>query len=133
MGTGESQFYGAGQPGQYPGQYAGQSQQYAGQYSGMQARPQPFYSGDNSFQLRPEDQAALDQLGPQGIKTGTNALKIATQLVKGVFPTTGPVVRNGEIQTKWGSYALPNPQDADVIDKLLQATRDLIQKMTINV
>ena len=70
---------------------------------------------------------------PQGIKTGTNALKIATQLVKGVFPTTGPVVRNGEIQTKWGSYALPNPQDADVIDKLLQATRDLIQKMTINV
>ena len=38
-------------------------------------------------------------------------------------------VRNGQVQTKWGPYALPNPQDADVIDKLLQATRDMIRKM----
>ena len=97
---------------------------------------QPFYSGPGAnfgFQVRAEDQAALDQLGPQGVETGKKALRIATDLVKGVFPSSGPVVRNGQIQTKWGSYALPNPQDAEVVDKLLQATRDLIQKMTITV
>ena len=79
--------------------------------------------------MRPEDQAAVDAIGPQGIETGRKALNIATELVKDVFPREGPIVRNGQVQTKWGPYALPNPQDADVIDKLLQATRDMIRKM----
>ena len=83
--------------------------------------------------MRPEDQAVLEQLGPQGVETGKKGLQAANQLLKGVFPRSGPVVRNGEILTKWGSYALPNPQDAEVVDKLLQAVRDLIQRMTINV
>ena len=83
--------------------------------------------------MRPEDQSAINQLGNQGVQTGTTGLKVANQLLKGVFPATGPVVRNGEIQTKWGSYALPNPQDAEIVDKLLQATRDLISKMSVNV
>merc|ERR1711953_1561179 len=112
----ESQFY--GQPGQY-----------AGQYPGMQG----FYSGDNSFQLRPEDQSAIQQLGSEGVNVGTKGLRVANQLLKGVFPATGPIVRNGEIQTKWGSYALMNPQDAEIVDSLLEVTRDLIQKMTVNV
>merc|ERR1711993_72470 len=99
LGASEAQF---GYPGQFGGQYPGN-----------------FYSGDNSFQfqMRPEDQSAINQLGNQGVQTGA----------------TGPVVRNGEIQTKWGSYALPNPQDAETVDRLLQATRDLIAKMTVNV
>ena len=83
--------------------------------------------------MRPEDQAAIDQIGPQGIQDGTKALRIATELVKGVFPRSGPIVRNGQIQTKWGAYALPNPQDADFIEGLLQATRDMINKMQVNV
>ena len=119
----ESQFYGQ------PGQFGGQRGQYAGQYPGMQG----FYSGDNSFQLRPEDQSAIQQLGSEGVNVGTKGLRVANQLLKGVFPATGPVVRNGEIQTKWGSYALPYPQDAETVDRLLQATRDLIAKMTVNV
>ena len=81
--------------------------------------------------MRPEDQSAIDAIGPQGIDTGKKALNIATELVKGIFPSEGPIVRNGQIQTKWGQYALPNPQDADVIDRLLQATRDMIRKMPI--
>ena len=119
----ESQFYGQ------PGQFGGQRGQYAGQYPGMQG----FYSGDNSFQLRPEDQSAIQQLGSEGVNVGTKGLRVANQLLKGVFPATGPIVRNGEIQTKWGSYALMNPQDAQIVDSLLQVTRDLIQKMTVNV
>ena len=94
---------------------------------------QGFYSGDNSFQLRPEDQSAIQQLGSEGVNVGTKGLRVANQLLKGVFPATGPIVRNGEIQTKWGSYALMNPQDAQIVDSLLQVTRDLIQKMTVNV
>ena len=114
LGASESQF---GYPGQFGGQYPGN-----------------FYSGDQfQFQMRPEDQSAINQLGNQGVQTGTTGLKVANQLLKGVFPATGPVVRNGEIQTKWGSYALPNPQDAEIVDKLLQATRDLISKMSVNV
>ena len=91
---------------------------------------QPFYSGD-ATQLRPEDQAAINELGPQGITTGTKSLNIATQLVKDVFPQQGPIVRNGAIQTKWGLYALPNPQDAAIVDRLLLATRDMILRMPI--
>merc|ERR1712045_963477 len=122
LGASESQFG-------PPGQFGGQPGQFGGQYPGMQN----FYSGDNSFQLRKEDQDAIKQLGSEGVNVGTKGLKIANELLKGVFPATGPVVRNGEIQTKWGSYALPNPQDAEIVDKLLQATRDLISKMTVNV
>ena len=70
-------------------------------------------------------------IGPQGIEDGKKALNIATELVKGIFPSEGPIVRNGAIQTKWGNYALPNPQDSDIIDKLLQATRDMIRKIPI--
>ena len=87
-----------------------------------------FYNG---FNLRPEDQAAVNEVGTEGIETGKKALNIATQLVKDVFPRDGPIVRNGEIQTKWGGYALPNPQDADIVEKLLSATRDMIQRMPI--
>ena len=90
-----------------------------------------FYAGDNAFQLRPEDQSAINQIGSQGVQDGTKALRIASELVKGVFPQSGPIVRNGAIQTKWGSYALPNPQDAPVVERLLQATRDMISRMAI--
>ena len=90
-----------------------------------------FYAGDNAFQLRPEDQAAIDQIGSQGVQDGTKALRIATELVQGVFPQTGPIVRNGAIQTKWGNYALPNPQDAGIVEKFLEATRTLINRMLI--
>ena len=79
--------------------------------------------------MGPEDESAVQAIGPQGIQSGTQALNVAGQLVKDVFPREGPIVRNGQVQTKWGPYALPNPQDADVIDKLLQATRDMIRKM----
>ena len=92
-----------------------------------------FYAGNNGFQMRPEDQAAIDQIGSQGVQDGTKALRIATELVKGVFPQSGPIVRNGQIQTKWGAYALPNPQDADFVEGLLQATRDMINKMQVSV
>ena len=81
--------------------------------------------------LRPEDEAAVNALGPNGIATGTQSLNIATELVKGVFPQSGPIIQNGAVQTKWGPYALPASmlQDQEVIEKLLQATRDMINKM----
>ena len=102
-------------------------QQYNG-FARQQWGARPFYSGD-ATQLRPEDQSAVNQIGPQGIATGTKSLNIASQLVKDVFPQQGPIVRNGAIQTKWGAYALPNPQDAPLVERLLQATRDLILRM----
>ena len=101
------------------------------QYYGGNWGSRNFYAGNSGFQMRPEDQAAIDQIGPQGIQDGTKALRIATELVKGVFPQSGPIVRNGEIQTKWGSYALPNPQDAPTVERLLQATRYMISRMAI--
>ena len=102
-------------------------QQYNG-FARQQWGARPFYSGD-ATQLRPEDQSAVNQIGPQGIATGTKSLNIASQLVKDVFPQQGPIVRNGAIQTKWGAYALPNPQDAPLVERLLQATRDMILRM----
>ena len=102
-------------------------QQYNG-FARQQWGAQPFYSGD-ATQLRPEDQSAVNQIGPQGIATGTKSLNIASQLVKDVFPQQGPIVRNGAIQTKWGAYALPNPQDAPVVERLLQGVRDMILRM----
>ena len=81
--------------------------------------------------MRPEDESAVQAIGPQGIQSGTQALNVAGQLVKDVFPREGPIVRNGQVQTKWGPFALPNPQDADVIERMLQATRDLIKRMPI--
>ena len=113
MGTSEPQLYNAGNG-----------------FARQQWGSQPFYSGDGT-QLRPEDQSAINELGPQGITTGTKSLNIATQLVKDVFPQQGPIVRNGAIQTKWGLYALPNPQDAAIVDRLLLATRDMILRMPI--
>ena len=68
-------------------------------------------------------------MGPEGVETGKNALNVAGALVKGVFPATGPIIQNGAVQTKWGSYALPNPQDAEIIEKFLQATRSMIEKI----
>ena len=59
------------------------------------------------------------------------ALNIATRLVKDVFPKEGPIVRNGALQTKWGHYALPYPQAADIVDRLLQAPRDMIRRIPI--
>ena len=81
--------------------------------------------------MRPEDESAVQAIEPQGIQNGTQALNVASQLVKDVFPREGPIVRNGQVQTKWGPFALPNPQDADVIERMLQATRDLIKRMPI--
>ena len=101
-------------------------------YSGSQARVNAEQNSNfGAFPLRPEDESAIQSIGPQGIDTGKKALNIATQLVKDVFPQNGPIVRNGEIQTKWGGYALPNPQDADIVEKLLSAVRDMIQRMPI--
>ena len=102
-------------------------QRYNG-FARQQWGSRPFYSGDVT-QLRPEDQAAVKQIGSQGIATGTKSLNIASQLVKDVFPQQGPIVRNGAIQTKWGAYALPNPQDAPVVERLLQGVRDMILRM----
>ena len=81
--------------------------------------------------LRPEDAAAVEELGPEGIQTGKDALNVASNLVKDVFPATGNIIQNGAVQTKWGSYALPNHQDGEIIEKFLQATRSLINKMPI--
>merc|ERR1712062_674968 len=89
LGASESQFgppgqFG-GQPGQFGGQhgqFGGQPGQFGGQYPGMQN----FYSGDNSFQLRKEDQDAIKQLGSEGVNVGTKGLKIAIELLKGVSP-----------------------------------------------
>ena len=70
--------------------------------------------------LPAEDEAAVNALGPDGIATGTKALNVATELVKGVFPQSGPIIQNGAVQTKWGPYALPASmlQDQEVIEKL---------------
>ena len=54
---------------------------------------------------------------------------MAGSLVKNVFPASGPIIQNGAVQTKWGAYNLPNPQDADIIEKFLQATRAMINKI----
>merc|ERR1712004_601153 len=98
------------------------------QYAHLQARPIAYV---NNPTLRPEDAAAVNELGPAGIQTGKDALNVASKLVKDVFPAEGPIVVNGAIQTKWGAYALPNPQDADLVEKFLDATRDLIKRMPI--
>jgi len=98
------------------------------QYAQFQARPIAYV---NNPTLRPEDAAAVNELGPAGIQTGKDALNVASKLVKDVFPAEGPIVVNGAIQTKWGAYALPNPQDADLVEKFLDATRDLIKRMPI--
>ena len=121
---------------------ASESESYYGYQRPMQYNNNRFYNqqprvnaeaGSNfgAFPLRPEDESALQELGPEAIETGKKALNIATNLVKDVFPREGPIVRNGEIQTKWGNYVLPNPQDADIVEKLLSATRDMIQRMPI--
>ena len=39
--------------------------------------------------LRPEDAAAVEELGPEGVETGKNALNVAGALVKGVFTYFG--------------------------------------------
>ena len=70
-------------------------------------------------------------MGPDGVETGKEALNVAGNLVKGVFPADGPIIKNGAVQTKWGAYALPNPQDAEIIENFLQATRSLINKMPV--
>ena len=98
------------------------------QYRRLQARPIAYAA---PVTLRPEDEAAVNEIGPEGIQTGTDALNVASKLVKDVFPAEGPIVVNGMIRTKWGAYALPNPQDADLVEKFLDATRDLINRMPI--
>ena len=107
-----------------PQLYYGAPQQY--QY--LAARP--VYQAP-AVTLRPEDAAAVNEIGPDGVQTGKQALNIASKLVKNVFPANGPIIVNGQIQTKWGNYALPNPQDADLVEKFLEATRDLINRMPI--
>ena len=87
--------------------------------------------GNPMAALRPEDAAAVEELGPEGIQTGKDALNVASNLVKDVFPASGNIIQDGAVQTKWGSYALPNPQDGEIIEKFLQATRSLINKMPI--
>ena len=81
--------------------------------------------------MRPDDTAAVNELGPEGVETGKKALNVASKLVKGVFPATGPIIQNGAIQTKWGAYALPvnSIADADIIEKFLDATRSMINKI----
>ena len=98
------------------------------QYRHLQVRPIAYAA---PVTLRPEDEAAVNEIGPEGIQTGTDALNVASKLVKDVFPAEGPIVVNGMIRTKWGAYALPNPQDADLVEKFLDATRDLIKRMPI--
>ena len=116
---------------QFSGRSAASQYNWLG-YSGSEPRVNAEQNSNfGAFPLRPEDESAIQSIGPQGIDTGKKALNIATQLVKDVFPQNGPIVRNGEIQTKWGGYALPNPQDADIVEKLLSATRDMIQRMPI--
>ena len=92
-------------------------------------------SNVGTYPMRPEDESAIQELGPEAIETGKRALNIATRLVQDVFPREGPIVRNGAIQTKWGNYALPlrqnNPDDIEIIDMLLQATREMIQRIPI--
>ena len=81
--------------------------------------------------LRPEDAAAVNEVGPEGIQTGKDALNVASKLVQGVFPAEGPIVVNGAVQTKYGAYALPYNADPALVEKLLDAARDLIKSMPI--
>ena len=117
------QFY--GNAFNYPYAY----QQYNRQPFQRQLGSGMFYSNPG-FQMRPEDEAAVNELGPDAVETGKKALNIASELAKGVFPATGRIVNEaGAIQTKWGNYQLPNPQDAEIVEKLLDATRDLLAKI----
>ena len=100
------------------------------QYQYLAARPAYPY-GAPTATLRPEDAAAVNELGPEGVATGKKALNIATKLVQGVFPESGPIIVNRQIQTKWGNYPLPPYAEADIVEKFLEATRDLIQRMPI--
>ena len=109
------------------GQFYGNNYNRLGYQRQMSFNRPGFYNG---FNLRPEDEMAVNEVGPEGIETGKNALNIATELAKGVFPESGRIVTNdGQIQTKWGNYQLPNPQDADIVEKLLDATRYLLNKI----
>ena len=112
--------------------YGAQPYAYAGYpyaYPVAQPQYQAYAAPVATATLRPEDAAAVNELGPEGIETGKNALNVAGSLVKDVFPSTGPIIQNGAVQTKWGAYALPNPQDAEIIEKFLQATRSMIAKI----
>ena len=105
------------------GQYYAMPQGYAMPYA-----YQNYYA--NQVQMLPQDQAAVNELGPEGVATGVKALNIASALAKNVFPESGPIITPaGGIQTKWGTYQMSNPQDADIVEKLLDATRDLLQKI----
>lgn len=97
--------------------------QFQGQYD-------PYYNDNGRVQMLPRDDSLVNSLGPQGVATGRNALNVASNLAKNVFPATGPIVdRNGQVQTKWGGYQLGNAQDADIINKLLDVTRALMAKI----
>ena len=100
------------------------------QYQYLQARP-VYYNAPQPATLRPEDAAAVNELGPEGVATGKKALNIATNLVKGVFPESGPIIVNRQIQTKWGNYPLPAMANPAILEKFLDATRDLIKSMPI--
>ena len=103
---------------------------YAYQYPQYQQPAVRYYA--NQVQMLPEDQAAVNELGPEGVATGVKALNIASNLAKNVFPESGPIITPaGGIQTKWGTYQMGNPQDADIVEKLLDATRDLLKKIPI--
>ena len=121
--------FGASYYGVQPYGYGHPTQYAAYPYAGIQAVRPTVYAAPVAPALRPEDAAAVEELGPEGVETGKNALNVAGALVKGVFPATGPIIQNGAVQTKWGSYALPNPQDAEIIEKFLQATRSMIEKI----
>ena len=105
-------------------------------YYGYQPMRPGYYQAEAGSNFDPAYESALQELESSGaIETGKKALNIATRLVQDVFPREGPIVRNGAIQTKWGNYALPlrqnNPDDIRIIEMLLQATRDMIQRMPI--
>ena len=105
-----------------------------GQYYAMPYAYRPAYGGyyANQVQMLPQDQAAVNELGTEGVATGVKALNIASSLAKNVFPESGPIITPaGGIQTKWGTYQMANPQDADIVEKLLDATRDLLKKIPV--
>merc|ERR1712029_988960 len=82
-----AQPYGYGYPTQYYGYpYAG-AQVFGGR--------QTIYAAPVAAPLRPEDAAAIEELGPDGVETGKEALNVAGNLVKGVFPANGPIIQNG--------------------------------------
>ena len=114
----------------------GQFGQYQGVPNAYQNQQQPRVQGrfyvPSPFQMLPQDQQAVNQLGSQGVDTGIKALNIASNLAKNVFPESGPIITpDGGIQTKWGTYELGNPQDRDIVEKLLDATRALLKKIPI--